>query len=72
MQITFEELHALSLPLVRKILPGWVATHMADEVLRPGVEAALLGFMAGIDDAALVGLIRKWLQGCGRLRREWP
>lgn len=56
MQITFEELHALPLPVIRTILPGWVATHVADVSLQPTVEADLLRFIAGLDDAALSAL----------------
>ncbi len=53
MQITFEELRALPLPVIRTILPGWVATHVDDEALRPKVEAELLRFIGGLDEGAL-------------------
>lgn len=56
MQITFEELHALPLPVVRKVLPVWVATHVADDSRRPSVEAALLRFIGGVGDAELAAL----------------
>ena len=56
MQITFEELHALPLPVVRTILPGWVATHVADEALRQSVGAELLALMGSVSDPELATL----------------
>ena len=56
MQITFEELDALPLPVVRTILPGLVATHVADETVRLTVEAELLAFMTSVTDSDLATL----------------
>lgn len=56
MQITFAELEALPLPVIRQVLPGWVAAHLNDPELRPDAERQLSELFATVDDAALQAL----------------
>ncbi len=63
MQSTCEAPHALPLPAIRSILPGWVSAHVDDEALRPEVERDLLAFLVGIDDRTLEQLRANFFAG---------
>ena len=71
MQISFEELYALPLPVIRQILPGWVAAHLADETLRPDAERGLLELFRSVDDPTLQQL-RTTFFGAGDTWRFHP
>ncbi len=56
MQITFEELNALPLAVVRKILPGWVAAHVTDETVRLRLQGELEALLGAVPEPDLVAL----------------
>lgn len=71
MQITFAELEALPLPIIRQVLPGWVAAHLTDPALRPDAEQRLSALFAAVDDDAMQAL-RATFFGAGAEWRFYP